>query len=120
MVGVAAEVVVVAPLERYRRDDFANRALDFANRACRLGLVAAARFPFVRGLGVVVGLAGVVAAVAALEPYHEVDFVRQAVVLVSRLALAPGCQGRVPCGLPQEGYRHPHPSRGGARTNSCC
>ena len=137
VVVVAAEVVVVAQLERYRRVDFANRVFDFANRACRLGLVAPARFPFVRELGVAAGLAGVVAAVATVERYREVDFVRQAVVLVSRLALAlpvclpaglvpvvvwrvAGCRGRVPCWLPREGYQHPHPLRGGARTSSCC
>ena len=67
---VAAGLVVVAPLERYRGVDFANRVVDFANRACRLGLVVPACFPVVLGLGVVVGLAGVVAAVAAVERYR--------------------------------------------------
>jgi len=88
VVVAAAVVVVVAPLERYRHVDFANRVFDFANRGCRLGLVAPARFPFVLRLGVVVGLAGVAAAVAAVERYHEVDFVRQAKIVVSRLAMA--------------------------------
>ena len=67
---VAAGLVVVAPLERYRGVDFANRVVDFANRACRLGLAVPACFPVVLGLGVVVGLAGVVAAVAAVERYR--------------------------------------------------
>ena len=67
---VAAGLVVVAPSERYQSDDFANRVVDFANRACWLGLVAPACFPVVLGLGVVVGLAGVVADVAAVERYR--------------------------------------------------
>ena len=67
---VAAGRVVVAPSERYQGVDFANRVVDVANRACRLGRVAPACFPFVLGLGVVVGSAGVVVAVAAVERYR--------------------------------------------------
>ena len=68
--AVAAGRVVVAPSGRYQGVDFANRVVDVANRACRLGLVAPACFPFVLGLSVVVGLAGVVVAVAAVERYR--------------------------------------------------
>ena len=82
MVVAAAVVVVVAPLERYRHVDFANRVFDFANRACRLGLAAPTCFPVVLGLRVVGGLAGVVAAVAAEQRYRRVDFAVQAAFAV--------------------------------------
>ena len=79
---IAAGLVVVAPLERYRGVDFANRAVDFAHRVCRLGLAAPTCLPVVLGLCVVVGLAGVVAAVAAEQRYRRLDFAVQAAYAV--------------------------------------
>ena len=87
--------------------DFANQAVVVARR---LVLARSVCYPAGLGLAAVVSAGSVV--VATVERYREADFECQAVVVVSRLALALPVFDflvRLPSGLPQEVCQRPHP-----------